>query len=97
LDFMVDTRIHQIDKKTWHKWSFYINLIIFIIIALAIYLLIIDSYNAGQIAQSQAYGTDQLSQAWLAIGRDIAFLAICLTYVFSILYRYQRLIIRRSW
>jgi len=94
---MAETRIHQIDKKTWNKWSFYINIIIFIIIALVIYLLIIDSYNAGKIASAQVYGADQLSQAWLTIGRDIAFLAICLTYVFFILYRYQRLIIRRSW
>ena len=94
---MVERHTHQIDKRTWHKWSFYINIVMFIIIAIAIYLIILDSYHAGQIASSQAYGTDQLSQAWLIIVRDVAFLAIALSYIFFLLFRYQRLIMRRSW
>ena len=93
---MKDAQIHQIDKKTWNKWSFYINIVVFIITAISIYLLIIDSYTAGKFA-SQLYGGDQLSQAWLSIARDVAFLAICLTYIFFQLFKYQRIIIRRSW
>jgi len=93
---MVKTQIHQIDKKTWNKWSFYVNIVVFIVIAVSIYLLIIDSYAAGKLA-SQTYSGDQLSQAWLFIARDIAFLAVCFTIVFFQLFKYQRLIIRRSW
>ncbi|MFW6121766.1 MAG: hypothetical protein ACOC80_12850 [Petrotogales bacterium] len=93
---MKEPYIHQIDKKTWNKWSFYINIVVFIIIAISVYLLIIDSYNAGKLA-SQLYGGDQISQAWLFIARDVAFLAITLTYIFFQLFKYQRIIIRRSW
>jgi uncharacterized BrkB/YihY/UPF0761 family membrane protein len=94
---MVENRMHQIDKKTWYKWSFYLNIIMFIIIAVALFLLIIDSYHAGQLAASEAYGTDALSQAWLIIVRDVAILAVAFTYVFFIIFRYQRMISRRPW
>ena len=94
---MTRTEIHHIDKKTWQKWSFYVNILVFIIIAISVYLLILDSYTAGQIAASLAYGTNELSQAWLIIVRDVAFLAIALSYVFFLLFRYQRQIMRRSW
>jgi NhaP-type Na+/H+ or K+/H+ antiporter len=93
---MVETQIHQIDRKTWNKWSFYINIVVFIIIAAAIYLLMLDVYSAGKLASSGS-GGDFLSQAWLTIVRDIAFLAIAITYVFFQLFKYQRMIIRRSW
>jgi hypothetical protein len=90
---MIETRIHEIDKKTWHKWLFYINIVVFIIIAISIYLLIIDSYKAGTLRDT----TDPLAQAMLHVARDVAFLAISLTYIFFQLFKYQRLIIRRSW
>ena len=93
---MVERNLHQIDRKTWHRWSFYVNIIVFIIIAIAVYLLILDTYTAGQIA-GRGSGGDVLSQAWLLIVRDIAFIAIALTYVFFQLFKYQRMIIRRSW
>ena len=92
---MVETPLHQINKKTWNKWSFYLNIIVFILIALFIFLLILDAYNAGKLA-GHATG-DQLSQAWIYIARDIAFLAISLTWVFFQLFKNQLLIMRRSW
>jgi len=92
---MVETWLHQIDKKTWNKWSFYLNIVVFIVIALFIFLLIVDAYNAGKLA-SVAVG-DELSQAWIYIARDVAFLAITLTWVFFQLFKKQLLIMRRSW
>jgi len=93
---MVEGQFHQIDRKTWNKWLFYINILVFIIIAVSIYLLIIDSYSAGKLA-SQSAGGDKLSQAWLIISRDIAFIAVGFTYIFFQLFKYQKIIIRRSW
>ena len=92
---MVETNIHQIDRKTWAKWSFYVNIAVFIVIAIFIYLLILDSYQAGKLAY-QSGGGDQMSQAWLFIARDVAFLAIGLTWIFFQLFKSQLLIIRRS-
>ena len=90
---MVESRLHQINKKTWNKWSFYLNIIVFIVIALFIILLILDSYNAGKLAGHVS--GDQLSQAWIYIARDVAFLAIALTWTFFQLFKSQLLIMRR--
>ncbi len=92
---MIETPIHQMPKKTWNKMSFYINIILFCVIAIAIYFLIIDSYEAGI---SYANGTThQLTNKWIHIGRDIAVLSIALTWTFGQLFRSQLLIMRRSW
>ncbi len=85
-----------IDRNTWRKWSFYVNIAVFIIIALAIYLLMVDVYNAGKYS-ALGFAGDALSQAWLIVARDVALLAISFTYVFFQLFNYQRTIIRRSW
>lgn len=84
-------KIHQIDKKTWSKWSFYINIIIFILVAVFFYLLIVDSYEAGRLSGELA------SQAWLQVSRDVAVLAIALTWIFFQLFKNQLLIMRRNW
>jgi len=93
---MIESQFPQIDRKTWNKWLFYINILVFIIIAVSIYFIIIDSYAAGKLA-SQPHTGDALSQAWLIIARDIAFIAVCFTYIFFQLFKYQRIIIRRTW
>jgi hypothetical protein len=80
-------------KKTWYRWSFYVNIVLFFIVAISLYLLILDSYQAGKIAE---VGGDSLSQAWLMIARDIAFLAISLALVFFQFFRNLLTIIRRS-
>ena len=94
-DSMADITPLQLDKKTWNKWSFYINLIIFIIIAVFIYLLIRDSYDAGRLSVQN--DVNLLSNAWFVIVRDVAFLAAGLVIIFFQLFSYYRQIIRRSW
>jgi hypothetical protein len=46
---MSENPILPVGKKTWNKWSFYINVIIFIIVAVFIYLLFTDAYSAGMV------------------------------------------------
>ena len=97
---MVETRVYQVNKKLMNKLSLYINIIVFFIVALFICLLIVDAYNAGKIVGEtvgSAVGGDSLSQAWIYIARDIAFVAIGLTWVFFQFFKNQLLIMRKSW
>jgi len=84
---MADNAFHQMSKKTWYKWSFYINIILFFIIALFIYLLVIDCLLFIP-------GADPYS--WLYIARDLAFLSIALALVFFQFFRNMLKIMRRS-
>ena len=91
---MVDQSIRQISRKTWYRWSFYVNIILFFVIGLSITLLITDTYAAGKIAYKG--GGDPLSQQWLYIGRDVAFLSISFALVFFQFFKNLLVIIRRS-
>ena len=84
---MVDSKFHQLSKKTWYRWSFYINLILFFIVALFIYLLVIDC-----ITYSRAGGVYD----WLYITRDLVFLGIALALIFFQFFRNLLVIMRRS-
>ena len=90
---MTDSIFQKMRKETRYKWSFYINIILFFIVAVSIFFLIIDSYNAGKEVLS---GGDALSQAWLCISRDVAFLSIALALVFFQFFRNLLIIARRS-
>jgi len=81
---MTEPRKQQIDKETWRKWSFYIDIIVFAIIAVCIYFLIQHAYAAG--LNSGAPGE---AQEWFIISGVVAFLAICLTWIFIRLYWYR--------
>jgi hypothetical protein len=85
---MVEKIIRQTSKKTWYKWSLYINIVLFFIVAIFIYLLIKDSIDYGR-------GTSA-SDAWLLITRDIAFLAVSLALIFFQFVRNLFVIMRRS-
>ena len=90
---MNERTLTQISKRTWYRWSFYVNIVLFFIVAVSVLFLIIDSYNAGKFAST---GGDKLSQQWLYICRDIAFLSISLALVFFQFFRNLLIIIRRS-
>ena len=89
---MVEARKQQIDKETWDKMSFYIDIVVFAIIAICIYLLIQHSYYAGMY---QSTGGAVLSQEWFTVAGVVAFLAICLTWIFFRLFRYRGQLERR--
>ncbi len=83
---MADELFRQIGRKTWYKWSIYINVILFFIIGLFLYLLVKDSL---------LYAREE-GDTWLYITRDIAAIAIALALVFFQLIRNIFIIMRRS-
>jgi len=83
---MVDNMIRQVSKKTWYRWSLYINIILFFIIALFLYLLIRDSILYGK----------QGGEVWMFITRDVAFIAISVALIFFQFFRNLFMIIKRS-
>jgi len=89
---MSETPVLPVDKKTWNKWSFYINVVIFIIVAVFIYLLFRDAYSAGMV-----HGSSYVTDALIAVMRDIAFLAVGLVILFVQMFNYYRQLSRRSW
>jgi len=85
---MVEDLIRKTSKKTWYKWSIYINLILFFIVGLFFYLLIRDCLYVG--------GLEYVNEEWLLIARDVTFLSIALALIFVQLIRNISTIIRRS-
>jgi hypothetical protein len=83
---MADDLFRQVSKKTWYKWSIYINVILFFIIGLFLYFLVKDSLLFARLEGDH----------WLLITRDIAVLAIALALVFFQLFRNIFIIMRRS-
>jgi len=83
---MADDLFRQVGRKTWYKWSIYINVILFFIIGLFLYFLVKDSLLYAR----------QEGDTWLYITRDIAVLAIALALVFFQLFRNIFIIMRRS-
>ena len=83
---MVDDMIRQVSKKTWYKWSVYINIILFLIVIIFLYLLVRDSLD---------YTRDG-GETWLYITRDIAFIVVALALIFIQLFRNLFTIMRRS-
>jgi len=85
---MVDDVIRQMSKKTWYKWSLYINIILFFIIALFIYLLVKDSIAVG--------ASEEGGDLWLYVARDIAFIAVALALIFFQFFRNLFVMMRRA-
>ena len=83
---MADELFRQIGRKTWYKWSIYINIILFFIIGLFLYLLVKDTLYFARVEGDN----------WLFITRDIAAIAIALALVFFQLFRNIFIIMRRS-
>jgi hypothetical protein len=88
---MIENVVRQTSKKTWYRWSLYINIVLFFIVALFIYLLIIDSINVG-IARMTGEDVDN----WIYVTRDIAFIAVSLALIFYQFIRNLFVIMRRS-
>jgi hypothetical protein len=83
---MVDKLIRNTTKKSWLKFSIYINIILFIIVAIFLYFLINDSIDYGQKGGSY----------WMFITRDIAFIAVAISLIFFQFFRNIYIIMRRS-
>lgn len=81
---MVEEIIRKTPKKTMYKWSIYINVILFFIVAVSQYFLVIDCLNSPVATVS------------LEVIRDIAFLSVALTFIFIQFFKNLFTIMRRS-
>ena len=83
---MVDDVIRKTPRKTWHKWSLYMYIILFFITGLLLYFLVKDVMLA----------TEDGGSKWLLVTRDVAFIAIAQALIFVISIRNLFIIMRRS-
>jgi hypothetical protein len=83
---MVDEIMRNVSKKTWYKWSLYINIVLFFIVALFLYLLVVDSIEYGRVR----------GDVWLLVTRDVAFVSVSLSLIFAQFIRHLFIIMRRS-
>jgi len=83
---MEDGIFRQMSKNAWYRVSLYVNLILFFVVALFIYLLVGDCI---------AYGKYQ-GDVWLLVTRDIAFISVGLALIFFQFIRNLYTILRRS-
>jgi hypothetical protein len=88
---MVENIVRQTTKKTWYKWSLYVNIILFFVVAVMLYFVIWDSYNAGRAAQS---GTGTTQMFYLL--RDIVILAVAIALLFFQFFKNLFTIMKRS-
>lgn len=83
---MVENIVRQTSKKTWYKLSFYLNIVLFFIIGLFLYLLVKDCIEYGRLG----------GETWMYVTRDIAFLAIALAFIFYQFFKNLLVIMKRS-
>ena len=89
---MVEEFLRKTSKKSWYKWSFYINVILIFIVAIMLYFVVIDAYNAGTW-----YNNPAIHSQWMfALARDLSILAVVIAFLFVQLIRNISIIIRRS-
>ena len=91
---MVDNIVRQTSKKTWYKWSVYINIILFFIVAIMLYLVINDAYQAGVVGGNDPLGTN--TDEMFALARDIAILGVVVALIFFQFFKNLFTIMKRS-
>jgi len=89
---MVDNLIRQTSKKTWYKWSLYINIVLFFLVAVFTYLVVKDAYSAGLAYDSDVGNAGAL----FALARDVAVLGIVIALIFFQFFRNLMTIMKRS-
>lgn len=88
---MVENIVRQTTKKTWYKWSLYVNVILFFIVAIMLYFTIFDAYWAGFYGNG-GNNTDQM----FYLLRDIAILIIAIALLFFQFFKNLFTIMKRS-
>jgi len=84
---MVENFVRQTSKKTWYKWSIYLNVVLFFIVGLFIYFLVKDC---------MALGCHSSGDEWLYVTRDIAFISIAMALIFYQFFKNIFTIMKRS-
>ena len=84
---MVENIIRQTSKKTWYKWSVYINIVLFFIVGLFI----------GLLVRSFLVNPDTSSRdLWISISINLVVIAVALALIFYQFFRNLFIIMRRS-
>ena len=90
---MVENIVRQTTKKTWYKWSLYVNIILFFIVAIMLYFVIIHSYDAGIADRTNSV---EYESKMFALMRDIAILVIAIALLFIQFFKNLFTIMKRS-
>ena len=94
---MVDNIIRQTSKKTWYTWSMYINILLFLLVAVFVYLVVSDAYSAGIASVGDEFGTSpDFAGKMFALSRDAAILGVILALIFFQFFRNLMTIMKRS-
>ena len=88
---MVENIVRQTTKKTWYKWSLYVNIILFFIVAIMLYFTIIDAYWVG-FHDNGGNPTDDMFH----LIRDISILIIAIALLFFQFFKNLFTIMKRS-
>ena len=92
---MVDNIIRQTSKKTWYTWSMYINIFLFLLVAVFLFLVVNDAFQAGK-AFTDEEGLYNYSAAMFALARDVAILGVIIALIFFQFFRNLMTIMKRS-
>ncbi len=87
--------IQRVDRRTWDRYLFYTDLVIFTIFSLSLILLVRHTFLAGQ-----DYNAGDLSSAnralWLVVG-DTVFLVGSLAWIVYRFFRNQYIVLTRRY
>ncbi len=83
---MVENIVRQTSKKTWYRWSVYINVVLFFIVALMVYFLVRHSIDYGSKG----------GELWRWVTLDVGIMAIAISLIFFQFFRNLFTIIKRS-
>ena len=90
---IVENIVRQTTKKTWYKWSLYVNIILFFVVAVMLFFVIMDSYDAGKAHVVNA--GNNTTQMFVLI-RDIAILVVAIALLFFQFFKNLFTIMKRS-
>ena len=99
---MVDNIIRQTSKKTWYTWSMYINIFLFLLVAVFVFLVVRDAYEAGYAACQvdilgyESGSSSDLTGKMFALSRDVAILGVIIALIFFQFFRNLMTIMKRS-
>ena len=86
---------HKVDRATWNRYLFYIDLVVLTIFAVALVLVVRHAFLAGQFyARDDLAGLNRI--LWLVVA-DTAFLVGSLGWVFYRFFRNQYLVMTRKF
>jgi hypothetical protein len=85
----------KIDRATWRRYLFYIDLAVICIFAIALILLVRHTWQGGRLYESGEFSSST-NALWLVVG-DTAFMVGALGWIFYRFFRNQYLVLTRRF